>query len=44
MVHEKAFFNVMLREFGVEGVRVREVLALDDEFLESLPYVLYYKH
>lgn len=30
----------MLRETGVRGVRVQEVLSLDDEMLALLPYVL----
>ena len=35
----KAFFNVMLKEFGVQGVKVHEVVSLDDEILLSLPFV-----
>lgn len=33
----KAFFNVMLKKFGVQGVKVHEVVSLDTEILESLP-------
>jgi len=33
----KAFFNVMLKRFGVQGVKVHEVVSLDEEILESLP-------
>lgn len=29
----------MLREFGVKGVRVQEVVSLDDEMLVFLQYV-----
>jgi Ubiquitin carboxyl-terminal hydrolase, family 1 len=35
----QAFFNVMLREFGVEGVRVQEVVSLDKEMMDLLPHV-----
>ena len=35
----KAFFNVMLHEFGVEGVKVQELFGLDEELLAMLPYV-----
>lgn len=35
---QKAFFNVMLRDFGVKEVRVQEVVSLDHEMLASLPY------
>lgn len=33
----QAFFNVMLRRFGVQGVKVQEVVSLDDELLVFLP-------
>lgn len=33
----QAFFNVMLRDFGVRGVKVQEVVSLDEEVLASLP-------
>ncbi len=33
----QAFFNVMLKEFGVKGVKVQEVVSLDDEILAFLP-------
>ncbi|KAL8973274.1 MAG: hypothetical protein Q9183_000074 [Haloplaca sp. 2 TL-2023] len=36
---EPAFFNVMLRDFGVKGVRVHEVISLDHEMLAFLPWV-----
>lgn len=39
----KAFFNVMLKEFGVEGVKVQEVVSLDDEILMFLPLILHYQ-
>ncbi|EED14156.1 ubiquitin C-terminal hydrolase 37 [Talaromyces stipitatus ATCC 10500] len=38
---EPAFFNVMLREFGVEGVKVQEVVSLDKEMIELLPKPVY---
>lgn len=38
---EPAIFNVMLKEFGVEGVKVQEVFSLDPEFLEMLPKPVY---
>ena len=34
---EQAFFNVMLKDFGVKGVKVQEVLGLDDDLLAMLP-------
>lgn len=36
----KAFFNVILKELGVRGVKVQEVVSLEPEMLELLPYVL----
>lgn len=33
----QAFFNVMLKDFGVRGVKVQEVVSLDDEILTFLP-------
>jgi ubiquitin carboxyl-terminal hydrolase L5 len=33
----QALFNVMLREFGVKGIKVQEVFSLDDELLAFLP-------
>jgi hypothetical protein len=29
----------MLREFGVDGIKVQEVLGLDEDLLAFLPYV-----
>jgi hypothetical protein len=29
----------MLRNFGVEGIKVQEVFSLDDEMLNLLPFV-----
>jgi hypothetical protein len=29
----------MLREFGVDGIKVQEVVGLDEELLAFLPYV-----
>ncbi|OQO05170.1 hypothetical protein B0A48_08190 [Cryoendolithus antarcticus] len=34
---EPAFFNVMLRDMGVSGVKIHEVMSLDDEMLATLP-------
>ncbi|KAI9788708.1 MAG: hypothetical protein M1835_002140 [Candelina submexicana] len=34
---EPAFFNVMLHEFGVRGIKVQEVFGLDAELLALLP-------
>lgn len=34
---EQAFFNVMLREFEVQGIKVQEVVSLDEEMLGLLP-------
>lgn len=36
----KAYFNVMLREMGVKGVKIQEVFALDDDMLAILPSVV----
>lgn len=33
----QAFFNVMLRDLGVEGVKIQEVFSLDEEMLEMIP-------
>ncbi|RMJ25554.1 ubiquitin carboxyl-terminal hydrolase [Aspergillus sp. HF37] len=38
---EPALFNVMLREFGVKGVKVQEVISLDDEMLAFLSKPVY---
>ncbi len=37
MESEPAFFNVMLNEMGVQGVKVQEVYGLDEEMLAILP-------
>jgi len=29
----------MLREFGVDGIKVQEVVGLDEDLLAFLPYV-----
>jgi len=31
----------MLRDFGVKGVKVQEVVSLEDEMLEFLQYVIF---
>lgn len=33
----QAFFNVMLKEFGVRGVKVQELYGLDAGLLAMLP-------
>ncbi|KAL4907611.1 hypothetical protein BDW74DRAFT_110946 [Aspergillus multicolor] len=38
---EPAIFNVMLREFGITGVQVQEVLSLEDKFLDTLNKPVY---
>ncbi|KAJ5162440.1 hypothetical protein N7492_007832 [Penicillium capsulatum] len=38
---EPALFNVMLREFGVKGVRVQEVVSLDEEMMAFLNKPIY---
>ncbi|KAL5361871.1 hypothetical protein BJX96DRAFT_166217 [Aspergillus floccosus] len=38
---EPALFNVMLREFGVKGVKVQEVVSLDDEMMALLNKPVY---
>lgn len=38
---EPALFNVMLREFGVKGVKVQEVVSLDEEMLAFLHKPVY---
>ena len=35
-----AFFNVMLKNFGVSGVKVQEIVSLEKEILSDLPFVL----
>ncbi|KAB8269645.1 ubiquitin carboxyl-terminal hydrolase [Aspergillus minisclerotigenes] len=37
----KALFNVMLREFGVKGVKVQEVVSLDEEMMAFLNKPVY---
>ncbi|KAF2086290.1 ubiquitin carboxyl-terminal hydrolase [Saccharata proteae CBS 121410] len=39
--NDPAFFNVMLREFGVQGVKVNEVFGLDEALLAMLPKPVY---
>lgn len=39
LIYFQSFFNVMLRDFGVSGVKVQEVISLDEESLNCLPYV-----
>ena len=38
---EPAIFNIMLKDFGIEGVKVQEVFSLEPEFLEMLPKPVY---
>ncbi|KAL4767420.1 ubiquitin carboxyl-terminal hydrolase [Aspergillus nidulans var. acristatus] len=38
---EPALFNVMLREFGVRGVKVQEIVSLDNELLAFLNKPVY---
>ncbi|KAJ5219799.1 hypothetical protein N7468_009003 [Penicillium chermesinum] len=38
---EPALFNVMLREFGVKGVKIQEIISLDEEMLEFLNKPIY---
>ncbi len=33
----QAFFNIMLKKFGVRGVKVQEIVSLEDEILAFLP-------
>lgn len=37
LISLKAYFNIMLRDFGVEGVKVQEIVSLDEELLACLP-------
>ncbi|GAD99852.1 ubiquitin carboxyl-terminal hydrolase, family 1 protein [Paecilomyces variotii No. 5] len=41
MESEPALFSVMLREFGVSGVKIQEVISLDDEIIASLHKPVY---
>lgn len=34
---QQAFFNVMLQDFGVKGVKIQEVISLDEELLAFIP-------
>lgn len=36
--HPKAFFNVILRDIGVQGIKVQDLLSLDEEMTAHLPY------
>lgn len=38
---EPALFNIMLKDFGIEGVKVQEVFSLEPEFLEILSKPVY---
>ncbi|KAJ5555514.1 hypothetical protein N7461_003984 [Penicillium sp. DV-2018c] len=38
---EPALFNVMLREFGVKGVKIQEVVSLDEEMMAFLDKPVY---
>ncbi|KAJ5594537.1 uncharacterized protein N7459_000745 [Penicillium hispanicum] len=38
---EPALFNVMLREFGVKGVKIQEVVSLDEEMMAFLDKPIY---
>ncbi|KAJ9359498.1 ubiquitin carboxyl-terminal hydrolase [Paecilomyces variotii] len=38
---EPALFSVMLREFGVSGIKVQEVISLDEEIIASLHKPVY---
>ncbi|EDN95091.1 hypothetical protein SS1G_10966 [Sclerotinia sclerotiorum 1980 UF-70] len=38
---DPALFNFILREYGVKDVKVQEVLGLEDEMLQYLPYEIY---
>lgn len=35
----QAFFNVILRDLGVEGIKVQELFALDEGMMAHLPCV-----
>jgi hypothetical protein len=37
LTHIQSYFNVMLRELGVQNVKVMEVYTMEDDFIESLP-------
>ncbi|EFR02774.1 ubiquitin carboxyl-terminal hydrolase [Nannizzia gypsea CBS 118893] len=39
--NEPAIFNAMLEDFGVKGVKVQEVVSLDEEMLAFLPRPIY---
>ncbi|KAL1619547.1 hypothetical protein SLS56_010041 [Neofusicoccum ribis] len=39
--NDPAFFNVMIQEFGVQGVKVQEVFGLDEALLAMLPKPVY---
>ncbi|KAL1851773.1 hypothetical protein Plec18170_006076 [Paecilomyces lecythidis] len=41
MESEPALFSVMLREFGVSGVKIQEVISLDEEIIASLHKPVY---
>ncbi|ROT42734.1 cysteine proteinase [Sodiomyces alkalinus F11] len=38
---EPAFFNVILRDYGVKDVKIQEVFSIDDDFLRLLPQPVY---
>ncbi|KAI9743281.1 MAG: hypothetical protein M1818_003127 [Claussenomyces sp. TS43310] len=38
---DPAFFNVMLRDFGISGIKVHEIFSLDEEMVAFLPKPIY---
>ena len=37
LIYQQAIFNVMLRRCGAHGVKVEEIVSLEDEILQCLP-------
>lgn len=36
----QSYFNVMLKDMGVRGVKIQEVFSMDADMLAILPYVI----
>lgn len=40
-LNRQAFFNVLLSEYGVEGVKIQEIFSFDDDVQSMLPQPVY---
>lgn len=40
----QAFFNIILRDLGVENVKAQELFTVEQEFMDLLPYANEHKN